>query len=106
MDSFANHFALPAPDLRNLEEIEQTMRGAVSTLQGRDALSKLIISEDYIRKLQPVVGMAEDLESLDDLHRLCNIMKMIILLNDTQIIELVVSDGLVDGVVGALECEW
>ena len=106
MDSITNHFVLPSPDLRNLEDIEHTMRGAVSTLQGRDALSKLIISEEYIRKLQPLVGMAEDLESLEDLHHLCNIMKMIILLNDTQIIELVVSDGLVDGVVGALECGW
>ena len=49
--------------------------------------------------------MAEDLESIEDLHHLCNIIKMLILLNDTQIIEHVVSDGIVDGVVGALECE-
>jgi len=49
--------------------------------------------------------MAEDLESLEDLHHLCNIMKMLILLNDTQIIEHVVSDGVVLGVVGALECK-
>ena len=82
------------------------MRGAVSTPQGRDALSKIVISEDYIRKLIPLVGMAEDLESIEDLHHLCNIIKMLILLNDTQIIEHVVSDGIVDGVVGALECEY
>jgi len=49
--------------------------------------------------------MAEDLESLADLHRLCNIVKTIILLNDSTIIEHVVSDNCVLGVVGALECE-
>lgn len=106
MDSFANAFVLPSAELRNLEDIEHTMRGAVSTPQGRDALSKVVISDDYIRKLIPLVGMAEDLESIEDLHHLCNIMKMLILLNDTQIIEHVVSDLVVDGVVGALECEW
>lgn len=106
MDSFANPLVLPSAELRNMEEIEHTMRGAVSTPQGRDALSKVVISDDYIRKLIPLVGMAEDLESIEDLHHLCNIMKMLILLNDTQIIEHVVSDGIVDGVVGALECEF
>lgn len=105
MDSFNNPFTLPPCELKHLEEIEHTMRGAVSTLQGRDALSKYVISEDYVQKLLPLVTMAEDLESLEDLHHLCNIMKLIILLNDTHIIELVVSDEVVDGVVGALECE-
>lgn len=106
MDSFANPLVLPTAELRNLEEIEHTMRGAVSTPQGRDALSKVVIGDDYIRKLIPLVGMAEDLESIEDLHHLCSVMKMLILLNDTQIIEHVVSDGIVDGVVGALECEY
>lgn len=106
MDSFANPLVLPSAELKYLEDIEHTMRGAVSTPQGRDALSKFVISEDYIRKLIPLVSMAEDLEATEDLHHLCNIMKMLILLNDTQIIEHVVSDGVVDGVVGALECEY
>lgn len=105
MDSFNNPFTLPPCELKHLEEIEHTMRGAVSTLQGRDALSKYVIGEDYVQKLLPLVTMAEDLESLEDLHHLCNIMKLIILLNDTHIIELVVSDEVVDGVVGALECK-
>ena len=105
MDSFANPFILPPCVLSHLEEIEHAMRGAVSTPQGRDALSKYVINEDYVQKLLPLVTMAEDLESLEDLHHLCNIMKLLILLNDTHIIELVVSDDIVDGVVGALECK-
>ena len=71
---------------------------------GRDALTKLVISDEYIPKLIPLVQKAEDLESLQDLHRLCNIMKTLILLNDSAIIEYVVTDEVILGVVGALEC--
>lgn len=76
------------------------------TQHGRDALSKFIIRDEYIAKLVPLVTMAEDLESLIDLHRLCNIMKSLILLNDNTIIETVVADQIILGVVGALECAW
>ncbi len=81
------------------------MRAANSTPGGREALAKFILAQDYIPKLIPLVDMAEDLESVSDLHRLCSIMKMLILLNDTAIIEYVVTDSVVLGVVGALECE-
>lgn len=96
---------LPAPELGNLAEIEQVVRAASMTQAGRDALSKFIIRDEYIGKLVPLVTMAEDLESLEDLHRLCNIMKSLILLNDNTIIETVVADQIILGVVGALECE-
>ncbi|WAO85174.1 SMK-1 domain-containing protein [Fusarium falciforme] len=94
---------LPTAELGNLGEIESTMRMMSTTANGRDALAKAIMAEDYIGKLIPMVEMAEDLESLQDLHRLCNIMKTVILLNDTSIIEHAVSDECVLGVVGALE---
>jgi protein phosphatase-4 regulatory subunit 3 len=94
---------LPNPDLGNLHEIENHMRAANSTPGGREALAKFIFAEKYIPKLIPLVEMAEDLESVSDLHRLCSIMKMLILLNDSQIIEYIVTDAVVLGVVGALE---
>ncbi|KAF2125983.1 DUF625-domain-containing protein [Dothidotthia symphoricarpi CBS 119687] len=94
---------LPNPDLGNLHDIENHMRAANSTPGGREALAKFILAHDYIPKLIPLVEMAEDLESASDLHRLCSIMKMLILLNDTSIIEYVVTDAVVLGVVGALE---
>ena len=105
MESFAsNPLVLPQPEIGNLEEIEHAMRTVASTPQGRDALAKFVISEDYIRKLIPLVEMAEDLESLKDLHLLCNIMKMLILLNDSQIVDHIVTEQVVYGVIGALEC--
>lgn len=94
---------LPPAELGTLPELEQSIRVISSSANGRDALAKLIMHEDYIGKLIPLVEMAEDLESLQDLHRLCNIMKIILLLNDTTIIEHAVSDECVLGVVGALE---
>ena len=102
----ANPILLPNPELGNLVEIENIMRAASATAAGRDALAKFIMASDslYIPKLLPLIEMAEDLEDIDDLHKLCNIMKTLILLNDTSIIEFVVSDRAILGVVGALEC--
>ena len=96
---------LPPPELGNLPDVENMMRAANNSPAGRDALAKFIVGADYITKLVPLVEVAEDLESLSDLHRLCNIMKMLILLNDTAIIEYVVTDDVILGVVGALECK-
>ncbi|KAL2355848.1 component of IIS longevity pathway SMK-1-domain-containing protein [Cryomyces antarcticus] len=104
IDTF-NTVMLPPPDLKNLAEIEAMMRTASSSPPGRDALAKFIMNQEslYIPKLVPLLEIAEDLESLPDLHRLCNIMKTLILLNDTAIIEFVVTDEVILGVVGALE---
>ena len=106
MDGFPNPVVLPSPELGNLGEIEQTMHVASTTPAGRDSLSKFVINDNYVQKMLPLVSIAEDLEALPDLHRLCRIMKTVILLNDTQIIEHVVSDNIVLGVVGALECKY
>jgi len=98
---------LPNPELGRLDEVENHIRGASQTQAGREALVKFIMNpgEMYILKLGPLVAEAEEKESLPDLHKLCNIMKHLILLNDTQVIEFVVSDIAVMGVVGALECK-
>ncbi|CAK7236548.1 Platinum sensitivity protein [Sporothrix bragantina] len=94
---------LPPAELANLEDIETNMRIMSTTASGRDALSRCIIQDEYIHKLIPLVDIAEDLESLADLHHLCNIVKIILLMNDTAIIEYALSDECLLGVVGALE---
>ncbi|KAE8442093.1 hypothetical protein EG329_003851 [Mollisiaceae sp. DMI_Dod_QoI] len=103
IDSFNNPISLPTPSLGSLPEIEMQMRSLHNTGPGKEALTKYVIAEDYIQKLIPLVEMAEDMEDLASLHKLCNIMKTLILLNDNAIIELAVTDDLVLGVVGALE---
>lgn len=102
MDPF-NSISLPLPTIRTLPEIESQMRNLANTANGRESLTKYVLHEEYIQKLIPLVEDAEDLEDLPSLHRLCNIMKTLILLNDSSVIELAVTDDLVLGVVGALE---
>ena len=80
------------------------IRRAGSSQPGRDALIQLIIAEKYIESLGNLVEIAEDLEDLASLHKLCNIMKALILFNESSIIEHVVRDEAILGVVGALEC--
>ena len=70
MESFSNPIVLLPPELGNLPDIEHTIRAASSTQQGREALVKFIMREEYVPKLIPLVETAEDLESLQDLHRL------------------------------------
>jgi protein phosphatase-4 regulatory subunit 3 len=105
LDPLHNTVALPDPQLGKLDEIDAMIRNASQTPAGRDALIAFIMNpeQQYILKLAPLVEMAEDLESTSDLHRLCTIMKSLILLNDTSIIEFAITDQAVMGVVGALE---
>lgn len=100
---FVTRISLPAPELGNLPEIEGDIRLITCNGTGRDALAKYLLKEDYMRKLVPLVDTSEDFESLVDLHRLCNIVKMVILLNDPNLIEHMVTDDCINGVVGALE---
>ena len=96
---------LPPAEMGNLQDILEIIRHANATQNGREGLSKFLMHEDYLTRLVPMVQMAEDLESLADLHRLCDIMKQLIILNDNSIIEIMIADENVLGVVGALECK-
>jgi len=103
LDGISTAVQLNPPDLSNLDEIEANIKNASMNQAGREALAKFLIREEYLLKLIPLVETAEDLESLPDLHRLCNIMKAMILMNDNAIIEHLVTDDIILGVVGALE---
>ena len=103
-DTPPSPLSLPPPSIGHLLQIEETMRRANQTQMGRDSMGKMVIHEDYIHRLTALVSEAEDLESLSDLHRISSIMKTLILFNDTSIIEYVVRDKVILGVVGALEC--
>lgn len=107
-DSFPSEAAEPLlplnPDLPNLADIDNIMRMCNNSAQTRDQLTQFVIAKEYIHKLVPLVDKAEEYQSLNDLHRLCNIMKTIILLNDSNILDRAVSDDCFMGLVGALEC--
>ncbi|KAM3582046.1 Platinum sensitivity protein [Umbelopsis sp. WA50703] len=94
--------SLPPPEISNLNKIEAIIKDCV-TLDQKERLSSFVIMENYIDSLLPVFETCEDLEDLDGLHVLHNIMKSIILLNDNNIIEHVIKDEIILGVVGILE---
>jgi protein phosphatase-4 regulatory subunit 3 len=94
---------LPEPQLGRLDEIENAIRSIVASPAAREALGKWVLQQEYILKLGALVERAEELESHQDLHRLCTIMKHLILINDSALIEFAVRDEAIMGVVGALE---
>lgn len=103
IEQFSHTISLPCPTLGNLQEIEAQVRTYSLTTSGREAMIRFVTEKDYIKQLIPLVEMAEDMEDLASLHRLCNIMKTFILLNENSMMELAVRDDLILGVVGALE---
>ncbi|KAK9453227.1 component of IIS longevity pathway SMK-1-domain-containing protein [Dipodascopsis uninucleata] len=103
-DFLSGSIDLPTePSLGCLNEVERSLAIASHTQYGRDSVTRYIQEVDYIGKLIPLLDIAEDLESLSDLHSLCRIMKLIILMNDNMIVEQILLDEYILGVVGMLE---
>ncbi|CAG8474974.1 1937_t:CDS:10 [Acaulospora morrowiae] len=93
---------LPEPTLANLQDIELMIKNASRSLIEREKLASFI-TQDYISKLFPLFSTCEDLEDRNDLHRLCSIMKGIIMLQDSEIYEFILRDDVIMQVVGMLE---
>jgi len=94
---------LPEPSLAKLVEVEELVHLAMSSIARRESLAKFVLMENYVPKLIACLELAEDMESVVDLHRLCNIVKSLILLNDTAIFECILRDDIFLGVAGILE---
>ncbi|KAH7887481.1 component of IIS longevity pathway SMK-1-domain-containing protein [Phlebopus sp. FC_14] len=94
---------LPSPQLGNIQDIE----GAIKTLARgqavKEKMCEYIQREGYIKALIDVMNMAEDLESLENLHALCSLMQTILMMNDHGIYEHILEDDIYFGVVGMLE---
>ncbi|RIA89944.1 component of IIS longevity pathway SMK-1-domain-containing protein [Glomus cerebriforme] len=93
---------LPLPTLANLPEIERVVKKATRSIYEREKLASYV-SQEYIAKLLPLLKTCEDLEQVQDLYRLCNIMKGFIMLQDNDIIRYVLRDDVILDVVGCLE---
>ncbi|PKY47306.1 DUF625-domain-containing protein [Rhizophagus irregularis] len=93
---------LPEPTLANLPEIERVVKKATRSIYEREKLASHV-SQEYIARLLPLLKTCEDLEQVQDLYRLCNIMKGFIMLQDNDIIRYVLRDDVILDVVGCLE---
>lgn len=97
-------FALPDPQRDNLEVVEVTLKdGASRTAAARGKVAEWLFKDEYVKKLIPVFHDAEELEQLEDLHRLCSIMQTILMLNDNVLVESILQDDVFLDVMGMLE---
>ncbi|KAJ6560379.1 component of IIS longevity pathway SMK-1-domain-containing protein [Mycena capillaripes] len=94
---------LPAPQLGLIADIERAIKGLSRQGQIKERLCEYIMQEEYFKGLIEVLHTAEDLESIENLHALCSITQTILMLNDHNLYEHILSDDLFPGVVGMLE---
>ena len=86
---------LPAPELRNLVAISELLSEV--PLMRRAKLAETLLQRDYIPQLVALFAAVEDLESIEDLHRLFTIFKGIVMLNNTNVYEVLLRDDLLMG---------
>ncbi|KAJ7506513.1 component of IIS longevity pathway SMK-1-domain-containing protein, partial [Mycena galericulata] len=94
---------LPTPQLGIIGDIERTIKGLSRTGQVKERLCEYIMADEYFKGLIDVLHTAEDLESIENLHALCSLTQTILMLNDHNLYEHILSDDLFPGVVGMLE---
>ncbi|KAF8063085.1 smkA [Scenedesmus sp. PABB004] len=75
---------------------------AVPPMQ-RERVAALLMAPGYLRKLLDVFRQCEDLEDTASLHHLFRLMRSIIMLNDTQLLDELLKEEHVMDVMGALE---
>ena len=115
----------PTPTLGNLYEVVESFSQLMSIQFARESICAFLTDTDYVHQLVEVFNKAEELESLGDLHNICRIMKLIcefscfslylllsylstnlVSLNDSKVLQNLIEDQNVVGVLGALECEY
>ncbi|WIA20078.1 hypothetical protein OEZ85_005938 [Tetradesmus obliquus] len=97
----AGHVELPAAEMANLEEIAKVL-AHVPPMQ-RERVAQLLMMPNYLRKLLDIFRQCEDLEDLPSLHNMFRLMRSIIMLNDTQLLDELLKEEHVMGVIGCLE---
>ncbi|KAG8956851.1 Platinum sensitivity protein [Tulasnella sp. 424] len=102
-NSIINAGRLPEPTLGIIGEIDKAIKFIGRTAAGKEKICEYIVQEDYIKGLIDVLGQAEDLEALGDLHALCNLMQTILMMNDHSIYDYILQDDIYMGVIGMLE---
>ncbi|KAJ0244385.1 Binding protein [Hirschfeldia incana] len=93
---------LPTVELTTLPLILKIVSENGMTDQMR--LTELILKDNnFFRNLMGVFKICEDLENVDGLHMIFNIVKGIILLNSSQILEKIFGDEMIMEIIGCLE---
>jgi len=92
----------PAPDLNNLAEVAKIIHSATAA-RNHEKVVAALLKKGYLRKLLELFRTVEDLEDAESLAYIFKALKGVVLLNDTNIFEFILSEENVMDVVGALE---
>ncbi|MCD7449350.1 hypothetical protein HAX54_051539 [Datura stramonium] len=97
-------------DLRELPPVElSTLPLILKTVVESGVADQLLVTElilhdqDFFGKLMDLFRICEDLENVDSLHIIFKIVRGIILLNSSQILEKIFGDELILDIIGCLE---
>ncbi|GHJ88221.1 hypothetical protein NliqN6_4623 [Naganishia liquefaciens] len=97
----------PSPQLAheqaNQQEQETALKVSSRSIAGREKTVEFVITNDYVRQMIRVFEVAEDMESLDDLHSLCTMMSTILSLNDNGLYEYLLQEDVFLGMAGIME---
>ena len=93
---------LPPPELANLEQILAVITG--SSMFARQTLpTQLLKTKEYLPKLFELFRQCEDVDDVENLHNLYAISRGIVMLNDPNLYEVLLSEEFVFDFVGTLE---
>ncbi|KAF7332496.1 SMK-1 domain-containing protein [Mycena kentingensis (nom. inval.)] len=94
---------LPPPKLDILMDIDRAIKGLTRQSPAKERICEHVMQDDYIKQLIRVFEEAQDLDIIDNLHAVSSLLQTILLLNDHNLYEHILSDELFPGVVGILE---
>jgi protein phosphatase-4 regulatory subunit 3 len=95
--------ALPPAATANLVQIEESIANAAPHQKERIASLLLAKDQEYLTQLFRILESCEDVEDTDSLFLLFKIFKAILLLNESNLIEILMSDAVIFQVAGAFE---
>lgn len=91
------------PTADDLIEISNCFSENPNSSYQKQSMSSFIKTNNYILKLVEIFNQSEEDKKIKNLHILCNIFKTLILYNEGLIIEMILDDENIMGVVGILE---
>ncbi|KAH3672821.1 hypothetical protein WICMUC_004043 [Wickerhamomyces mucosus] len=91
------------PEADDLYDILNCFNENSNSAYYKQSISNFISMNNYLPKLIKLFQESEDNRNIKSLHLLCNIIKSLILYNEGVIIELILDDNHLMGVVGILE---
>nr|XP_008534653.1 PREDICTED: serine/threonine-protein phosphatase 4 regulatory subunit 3B-like [Equus przewalskii] len=94
---------LPNCELNTLEQISALVTSVLTSPRREESLAVLLENEDYIKKLLQLFHICENLRDMEGLHYLHKIIKGILFLNKTSLLEVLFSEECIMDVVGCLE---